>query len=80
MVIHALIVYVIAVVIVAVLAFAFTRWQRYRRVDKAPQIPPGFERTAEINVDPTTGIRQRVWYNPTTGERFYETLDEPPGR
>jgi hypothetical protein len=35
----------------------------------------GFVRTDETFVDPTTGIRQRVWFNPHTGERRYQTVD-----
>ncbi len=41
-----------------------------------PALPgPGFERTAEVFDDPTTGVRLRVWFNPRTGERRY--LPEP---
>lgn len=67
--------YVLEAVIV-VLAVVATWWGRKRRLrSKQHQSPPpGFVKTSEVFVDPTTGIRQQVWYNPSTGERYYETL------
>jgi hypothetical protein len=62
--------------VVAALAFAYTSQRRRERVRRQGAVPHGFVRTDEVNIDPTTGVRQRVWYNPYTGERYYETLDE----
>jgi hypothetical protein len=31
-----------------------------------------FERTDEVFVDPTTGVKTRVWFDPRSGERRYE--------
>lgn len=62
--------------ILAVGAFQFTAWYRYQRLKQGSALPPpGFEISDEVNIDPTTGVRQRVWFNPRTGERFYEKLD-----
>ena len=36
------------------------------------EIPNGFERTNEVNLDPVTGEKTRVYFNPDTGERFYK--------
>ncbi|PEC48659.1 hypothetical protein [Bacillus sp. AFS096315] len=36
------------------------------------QIPERFQRTSEVNIDPVTGEKTRVYYNPDTGERFYK--------
>ncbi|MBX6354134.1 MAG: hypothetical protein IRZ10_12495 [Thermoflavifilum sp.] len=69
---------VFLIIIVAVLALVVTEWQRQQRVKQAPNIPPGFQPTDEVVVDPTTRVRQRVWYNPTTGERLYVAEGEPP--
>ena len=64
----------LAIVVVAV---AFTWWARRRRLRRRDRRSlEGFVRTDEAFVDPTTGIRQRVWFNPGTGERRYETVDE----
>lgn len=58
-------------------AIIFTWWARKNRLrSKAQQPPKGFVKTNEIFVDPTTGIKQQVWFNPETGERYYETLKE----
>jgi len=35
------------------------------------KVPKGFEPTEEINLDPVTGEKTRVYYNPKTGDRFY---------
>jgi hypothetical protein len=36
------------------------------------KVPAGFEKTDEINIDPVTNEKTRVYYNPQTGERFYK--------
>ncbi|REE70486.1 hypothetical protein A8990_13040 [Paenibacillus taihuensis] len=62
--------------LIVILAAAGTIWFRRRRLAKRSNQPPsGFQRTAEIFIDPTTGIKQQVWFNPRTGERFYQTLE-----
>ncbi len=35
------------------------------------RLPPGFEPTDELFIDPTSGVRVRVWANAATGERRY---------
>lgn len=54
----------------------FTVWMRTRRLAARKQgPPPGFVRTDEVFTDPTTNRRQHVWFNPQTGERYYETVE-----
>lgn len=56
-------------------AVIFTWWARkYRLRSKNQQPPKGFVKTDEIFMDPTTGLKQQVWFNPEIGERYYETL------
>ena len=43
--------------------------KRYRKGRR--DIPPGYERTEEVFIDPVDGDKVRVYYNPKTGERFY---------
>ena len=63
-------------VVVVVVAIATTLWARRRRLRARDRRSlEGFVRTEEAFVDPTTGIRQRVWFNPRTGERRYVTGD-----
>jgi hypothetical protein len=58
-------------------AIAFTWWARKKRLRSKGQKPlQGFIKTDEVFVDPTTGIKQQVWFNPQTGERHYEIPKE----
>jgi len=57
------------VIVVGLLSW-FVWDKRYRR-SHGTQIPPGYEETSEVNIDPANGKKYRVYYNPETGERFY---------
>lgn len=70
-----LLLYALLLAAVAFGVFQFTAWVRHRRVERTVDIPAGFELTDEVYYDPTTGVKQRVWYNASTGERFYETVN-----
>lgn len=67
-----ILVYCASGVLVAVGALWWTSMLRKRRSNEKAPVPPDFQQTNEILLDPTTGKKQRVWYNPKTGERFYE--------
>jgi hypothetical protein len=59
----------LGVLIFAIIAYII--WdQRYRKNNGA-DVPPGFERTEEVTLDPSDGRVLRVYYNKRTGERFY---------
>lgn len=59
-------------IIIVVGAIAFSLWRRQKRLKQKDQQPSeGFVMTQEIFIDPTTGIKQQVWFNPKTGERRY---------
>ena len=50
---------------------------RRSRLGRSVKEPPfDFQKTNEIFTDPTTGIKQQVWFNPNTGERYYQNLEE----
>ncbi len=67
--------YVIVSLLIVLGFFWYVSMTRKKRATQsADRIPPGFEPTAEITVDPTSGRKQRVWYNARTGQRFYESL------
>jgi len=60
---------------VVVVAIVVTWWGRKIRLrSKAKNPPKGFVKTDEVFVDPTTGIKQQVWFDPLTGKRHYEIL------
>lgn len=47
-------------------------WDRRFKTKHAKLVPPGFVRTNEVSIDPTTKKRLVVYFNPETGERFYK--------
>ncbi|WP_187274101.1 hypothetical protein [Paenibacillus sp. N3.4] len=62
------------VVIIAVMGTWIYR--RRRLMQRTSQPPSGFQKTDEIFMDPTTGVQQQVWFNPNSGERFYQRIDK----
>jgi hypothetical protein len=69
--------YITFEVVIIVLAICGTIWYRHNRLkSKSQRIPSGFVKTEEVFVDPTTGKKQQVWYNPHTGERYYELIEQ----
>jgi hypothetical protein len=78
-----LISYLFAELVLVALAVGATLWFRQRRKQQRQQgVPNGYVLTDEVFTDPTTGVVQRVWFNPETGERFYQAVrqDAPHSR
>ena len=65
--------YVIETIIIIICIFLgyFIYDKRFNR-NHGMKVPDGFQSTGEINIDPVTGEKSRVYYNPDTGERFYK--------
>ncbi|MDP4127128.1 MAG: hypothetical protein Q8912_09320 [Bacillota bacterium] len=64
--------YILAQIFIVIFALiAFVIWDKRYRKNHGLGVPLGFEKTDEITVDPSNGKRFRVYYNSTTGERFY---------
>jgi hypothetical protein len=61
--------WVILAVVVVGAVIAIFGWDRYRGSRTSPGATA--EPTSEVFIDPTTGQRMRVWYNPATGRREY---------
>jgi hypothetical protein len=61
---------ILAVVVVGVVIAIFG-WDRYRGDRKGADAGTSSEPTSEVFVDPATGKRMRVWYDPETGDRQY---------
>lgn len=62
---------IVLVLVAIAVVVAITQFDRYRpRVRHEFTMP-----TTEVHVDPVTGVRQRVYVNPATGERAF--IDEP---
>jgi|GEM_PF-614126 len=84
MVLHFVASYAVLEICVAALAVAVSLRRAHRpRHQRAIPVPPGFERTGERFLDPTTRVLQGVWFNPRMGERLYRPLardeDGPAG-
>jgi hypothetical protein len=58
----------LAIVVVGVVVALFG-WDRYRSGRKSADTSA--HPTDEVFIDPATGKRTRVWYNPTNGQREY---------
>lgn len=62
---------VVLVVVIAGIVIALFGWDRYRGGRKGVSGSSAAHRTDEVFIDPDTGQRMRVWYDPTTGQREY---------
>ena len=63
---------IVALLIIALavaIAVAAAGWDRYRHEQSGPV--PGAHPTNEVFIDPETGRRMRVWFDPRTGNRDY---------
>jgi hypothetical protein len=64
--------YGIQLIILLILIFgSWYLWDRRFKTKHGQKVPEGFIRTNEVSIDPTTGKKLIVYYNPDTGERFY---------
>jgi hypothetical protein len=63
--------WVILAVVVLGVVIAIFGWDRYRGNRKSAGTGSGSEATSEVFIDPATGKRMRVWYDPATGDREY---------
>jgi hypothetical protein len=68
--------WVILAVVVLGVVIAIFGWDRYRGSRKSAGTGSGSEPTGEVFIDPATGQRMRVWYNPASGDREYRA-EEP---
>jgi hypothetical protein len=62
---------VILVVVVAGIVIAIFGWDRYRGSRPNAGGDSASQPTDEVFIDPDTGRRTRVWYDPGTGQRDY---------
>jgi len=63
--------WVVLVVVVAGIVIALLGWDRYRGNRKSVSDASASQPTGEVFIDPETGRRMRVWYDPSTGKREY---------
>ena len=63
--------WVILAVVVAGIVIALFGWDRYRGNRTTADADGASQPTSEAFIDPDTGRRMRVWYDPGTGQREY---------
>ena len=63
--------WVILAVVVLGAVIALFGWDRYRGNKKSADTGNRSEPTSEVFIDPATGQRMRVWYDPASGNREY---------
>ncbi len=63
--------WVILAVVVVGIVIAIFGWDRYRGSRKDASDDSAAQPTSEVFLDPNTGKRMRVWYQPATGQREY---------
>ncbi len=66
-----IVVLVVLVVVIAGIVIALLGWDRYRGNRKNASNDSASQPTSEVFIDPETGRRTRVWYDPRTGQREY---------
>ena len=64
------VVWVILAVVIVGIVIALFGWDRYRGSRKSAGNGAS-KPTDEVFIDPETGRRMRVWYDPSTGKRDY---------
>ena len=63
--------WVILAVVIAGIVIALFGWDRYRGNRTTAGTDGASQPTSEAFIDPDTGRRMRVWYDPSTGQRDY---------
>lgn len=63
------------IVLIIIIIGSWFIWDRRFKTKHGQQVPPGFIRTNEVSLDPTTNKRLVVYFNPENGERFYKQED-----
>jgi hypothetical protein len=63
--------WIILAVVIAGIIIALFGWDRYRGSRKTAGDAGAAQPTSEAFIDPDTGRRMRVWYDPSTGQRDY---------
>ena len=60
--------------LVALVVLGIISWLYYdKRYKKSEtKVPTGYIWTEEVSIDPVSGKRERVYFNPDTGDRFYK--------
>ncbi|MBN3544674.1 hypothetical protein JYA64_05180 [Fictibacillus barbaricus] len=59
----------VALVVLGIISWLYYD-KRYKKSET--KVPTGYIWTEEVSIDPVSGKRERVYFNPDTGDRFYK--------
>ncbi|SOC11332.1 hypothetical protein SAMN05880501_106129 [Ureibacillus xyleni] len=59
-------------ILILLIILSWLIYDRRFKKKHGKQVPKDFVRTNEVSIDPTTGKKLIVYFNPETGERFYK--------
>ncbi|MCD7035932.1 hypothetical protein LRR81_16935 [Metabacillus sp. GX 13764] len=62
------------IVLIGLILLGVFIYDKRKRANEGKEVPPGFLETKEVNIDPVTKVKSRVYYNEATGERFYKEM------
>lgn len=62
---------VVLIVVIVGIVVAIFGWDRYRGNRKDTGDAGASQPTSEVFIDPDSGRRMRVWYDPKSGQRDY---------
>jgi hypothetical protein len=57
--------------LVIIILLGYLIWDKRYKRNQPRKAPKGYLKTNEVTIDPITNKKQRVYYNPDTGERLY---------
>jgi hypothetical protein len=61
-----------AIAVIVFILLGVLIYDKRFKSQQGEKVPAGFEKTEEVNIDPVTNEKTRVYYNAQTGERFYK--------
>ncbi|MDQ7094635.1 hypothetical protein REC12_13645 [Desulfosporosinus sp. PR] len=64
--------------IIIIAIFSWLIWDKRYRKNQGTSIPQGYVATDEVFIDPVDGKKYKVYYEPTTGDRFYQEVNYLP--
>lgn len=62
---------IIPIVLVVIALLSWFIYDKRFKMSNNHEIPPGYEKTEELFIDPTNKKRYRVYYNAANGSRYY---------
>lgn len=62
-----------AIFVIGAISLGYFIYDKRYKKNQDNKVPNGFIWTEEVNIDPISREKQRVYFHPDTGERYYRT-------